>query len=172
MWEGLLEARPSVPLSRQGLAHLFPRRRGFRQSPASAGTSEAECIKYAIRLLAKRPGAGSASATCSSGLSAARRLMSGAPYTNFTYQAGSLDEAAPRSRQGRMASRRTLPARWLHCHSTWLAPPRMSSPSTTSAGPGSSGSKRARARFDGRGCQCRLVRRQRRAWLQLHVSRL
>jgi hypothetical protein len=28
----------------------------------------------------------------------------------------------------------------------------MSSPSTTSAGPASSGSKRARARFDGRGC--------------------
>src|ERR1700730_7988256 len=37
-------------------------------------------------------------------------------------------------------------------HQTWLGPPKMSSPSTTSAARANNGSKRARARSNGRGC--------------------
>ena len=63
-----------------------------------------------------------------------------------------LDQAAPSDRQGRVASGRALSARRLHRHQPVAARPSGSSPSTTSAAPASSGSRKARVRSSGRGC--------------------
>jgi len=59
-------------------------------------------------------------------------------------------------RRSRMASRRTLSPRRLHRHQHG-APPRMSSPSTTSAARVSNRSKKAKARLSGRGCRAALL---------------
>jgi hypothetical protein len=85
----------------------------------------------------------------------------------FYLSSGKLVAAASGDRQGRIASGRTLSARWLHRHQHGAAP-RISSPSTTSAGHASNGSRRARARSNGRGSHADLSRPTPSAF-QLHA---
>ncbi len=107
---------------------------------------EAERIKYAIRLPANR--------VLQERIGHLLTRLVGRPpnevrrlYANFTYQAGSWTKSSPRSNGIRAnftrASALSSP--------TWRGRPRMSSPSTTSAGRASNGSRKARARSDGRG---------------------
>ena len=98
----------------QGLAHLFPGRRGLRQSrglrvPRSRG------IKYAIRLPANR--------VLQERIGYLLKRPVGRPpneVRRFLCQlhlsGGKLDQAAPGGRQGRVASGRALSARRLHRH--------------------------------------------------------
>ena len=71
-WEGLL--KPVVSRYRGKLSRINFRADAGFANPEVYEYLEGEGIRYAIRLPANR-----ASATCSSVLSAARRLMSGAP---------------------------------------------------------------------------------------------
>ena len=112
-WEGVL--KPVVARYRGKVSRIYFRADAGFANPEVYEYLEGEGIKYAIRLpanrvlqerigyLLKRP-VGRPSARCPALL---RELH---------LPSGKLDEAAPRSRQGRVASGRTLPARWLHCH--------------------------------------------------------
>jgi hypothetical protein len=118
-----------------------------RQSP-SAKQREACCDRRAIHSLRFRG------------------RQTGAPphesVVSFLKKTAQLVETAPGDRRGRMAS----PASALSSP-TWLAPPRMSWPSTTSAGRASNGSKRAKARSNGRDCHVAFAANAVR--LQLHA---
>ena len=134
-------------LSRQGRAHLFPRRRGLRQSrglrvpggrahqicdPVPANRVLQERIGHLLTRPVGRPP------------NEVRRF-----YANFTYQAGSWTNppgvvAEVEWHPGELYPRVALSS------PTWRGRPRMSSPSTTSAGR-EQWIKEARARSDGHG---------------------
>ena len=78
----------------------------------------------------------------------------GAPLLRQLHLSGAkLEQAAPRRGQGRVASRRAVPARRLYRHQLGAAGSSVSSPSTTSAARASSTSRKARMRSNGRGCR-------------------
>ena len=84
---------------------------------------------------------------------AGRHAIQGEGLTcEFHLSGRKLAEATPGHRQGRMASGRILSACRLHSNQ-WRDLPRMSSPSTTSVGPVSNGSRKEKARSSGRGCR-------------------
>ena len=89
-------------------------------------------------------------ATCSSARSGdlRTRCVGSMP---ISLSGGKLDEAAPGDRQGRVASGRALSARRLHRHQHG-ATRQKSSRSTINAALASNGSRKARARSNGRGC--------------------
>jgi hypothetical protein len=99
-WEDVL--KPVVARYRGKVARVYFRADAGFANPEVYEYLEGERIKYAIRL-PTNVSCKSASAICSSVLSAAPT-------------SGKLDEAAPRRRQGGMASGRTLSARRLRRH--------------------------------------------------------
>ena len=112
-WESVL--KPVVARYRGKVSRIYFRADAGFANPEVYEYLEAERIKYAIRLPANR--------VLQERIGHLLTRPVGRPpnevrrfYANFTYQAGSWTKAAPRRRQGRMASGRTLPARRLYCH--------------------------------------------------------
>jgi Transposase DDE domain group 1 len=146
-WEGVL--KPVVARYRGKLSRIYFRADAGFANPEVYQYLEDEGIKYAIRLPANR--------VLQERIGYLLTRPVGRPpnevrrsYANFTHQAGTWTRprrVVPRSNGIRAnftrASASSSPTR--------RGRPRMSSPSTTSAGPASSGSRRARARSDGPG---------------------
>ena len=148
-WESAL--KPVVARYRGKVSRIYFRADAGFANPEVYEYLEAERIKYAIRLpanrvlqerigyLLKRPvGRPSNEVAAPTRTSPIRR------------EAGpSRAASSPRSSGIRASFIRASAS----SSPTWRGPPRTSSPSTTSAGRASSGSKRARARSNGRGCR-------------------
>jgi hypothetical protein len=114
---------------------------------------EGEGIKDVIRLPAKSYKSGLA--TCSRARSGVRRTRCAVPMRTSPIKrepGQSRVASSPRSN----GIRANFPRASASSSPTWRGQPRMSSPSTTSAGPASSGSRRARERSDGRGSRAAL----------------
>ena len=146
-WEG--ELKPVVARYRGKVSRIYFRADAGFANPDVYGYLEAERIKYAIRLPANR--------VLQERVGHLLTRPIGRPpnevrrsYANFTYQAGSWTKprrvvAKVEWHPGELYPRVGFIV-------TNMALPRMSSPSTTSAARASNGSKRARARSNGRGC--------------------
>ena len=112
-WEDVLE--PVVARYRGKVSRLYFRADAAFANPEVYEFLEAEGINYAIRLPANR--------VLQERIGYLLKRPVGRPpnevrrsYASFSYQARKLDEAAPRRRQGRVASGRALSARRLHRH--------------------------------------------------------
>jgi hypothetical protein len=148
-WEGVL--KPVVARYRGKVSRIYFRADAGFANPDVYEFLEAERIKYAIRLAASRASCKRGSAISSTARSAVRRTKCGAltRTSPIRLEAGRNPAvSSPRSNGIRANFTRASAS----SSPTWRDRPRMSSPSTTSAGPASNGSKRARARSDGRGC--------------------
>jgi len=146
-WDAVL--KPVVARYRGKLSRLYFRADAGFANPEVYEYLEGEGIKYAIRLPANR--------ILQERIGYLLKRPVGRPsldvrrsYANFTYQreAGpSRAASSPRSNGIQANSIRASAS----SSPTWRGRPRVSSASITSAGPASSGSKRAKARSDGRG---------------------
>ena len=110
-WEGVL--KPVVARYQGKVSRIYFRADAGFANPEVYEFLEAERIKYATRLPANR--------VLQERIGYLLKRPVGRPshdvrrsYANFTYQAGSWTKNAACRRQGRMASRRALPARRLH----------------------------------------------------------
>src|SRR6201981_2359108 len=148
-WESVL--RPVIERYKGKVSRIYFRGDAGFANPDVYEFLEAERIKYAIRLPANR--------ILQERIGHLLSRPIGRPpnevrrsYANFTYQARSWTKprrvvAKVEWHPGELYPRVGFIVR------TWRGLPRMSLPSTTSAGPASSGSKRARARSNGRDCR-------------------
>ena len=147
-WEAVL--KPVVARYQGKVSRIYFRADAGFANPGVYEYLEAERIKYAIRLPANR--------VLQERIGYLLQRPVGRPsndvrrsYANFTYQAGSWNK--PRRVVAKVEGIRANSIRASASSSpTYRDPPRMSSPSTTSAGRASNGSRREKAQSSGHGC--------------------
>ena len=136
-WDGVL--KPVVTRYQGKVSRIYFRADAAFAMPGVYEFLEAERMQHRIGYLLKRP--------VGRPPNEVRRF-----YANFTYQAGSSGPIRAGSSPKSSGIRASFIRASASSSPTWRVPPKMSSLSTTNAALASSGSRRARARSNGRGC--------------------